>query len=33
MVDCGVAVKWSDGPNWLNHEGEVVETKEEAFGR
>ena len=33
MVDCGVAVKWADGPIWFNHEGEVVETEGEAFGR
>ena len=31
MVDCGVAVKWADGPIWFNCEGEVVETLGEAF--
>jgi len=33
IVACGVAVKWADGPIWFNHEGEVVETKGEAFRR
>ena len=26
-------MKWASGPNWFNHEGEVVEREEDTFGR
>ena len=33
MADCGVAIKWADDPKWFNHDGTIVESEEEAFGR
>ena len=33
MVDCGVAIKWMDGPKWYNNDGAVVDKEEDAFGR
>jgi len=33
MADCGVAIKWADDPKWFSHDGVMVESEEEAFGR
>ena len=33
MADCGVAVKRADDPKWFSHDGVIVESEEEAFGR
>jgi len=33
MVDCGVAIKWMDGPKWYNNDGAVVDKEEDTFGR
>jgi len=33
MVNCGVAVKWEDKPQWFNHDGAPVEREKDAYGR
>jgi len=33
MVNCRVAVKSEDEPQWLNHNGEPVAREEDAYGR
>ena len=33
MVDCGIAIKWMDGPKWYNNDEAVVDKEEDAFGR
>jgi len=30
MVDSGVAIKWADNPQWLNHDEEPVDREEDA---
>jgi len=33
MVDGGVAIKWVDSENWINHDGKYFELEEDAYGR
>jgi len=33
MADCGVVIKWADGPKQFNHNEAIVKSEEEAFGR